>query len=159
MPMKNVKIEEIQRGIIKIEMPLIMPFYSLKRLTNYPDCFNAECVESVFNSCVNIYSLLEIEIFNYLKKNPFDISNYKQCALVYVNYHVDKKTKIPDSDNYAYKALTDLIAANFCKFGDAYNELDFHFITLKGNEEKTLIYLLSDWKRDEILKILFPNGV
>lgn len=156
--MKEAKIEEVRNGVLKIEAPLISPFYSLKRIRNYPGNYSGEYINTVHEDCIEFYRLIDLATRMYLSKHDFNVLNYQHCALVYVNYYRNSDCNIPDSDNYLYKPLTDLIVTHFCRFGDAFDELDIHFITLKGDVEKTEIYLLADWKRDEILKILLPDG-
>ena len=49
---------------------------------------------------------------------------------------------IPDSDNYEYKQITDVIVDAFAINNDSYNNVDFIYNSCVGDSTRTDVYLI-----------------
>lgn len=140
----EIEIVQFKNNIIKISMPIITPFSIYKRLKLYPkDRLTVRDIEAIDRSDLIIKTLARA-INKFLEKNNIDRSIYQNTTLMYVNiFDNDYRTdRIPDTDNYSYKAITDAIACNFILGGDSAFNMDFINISVNGEKIKTEIYLI-----------------
>lgn len=165
----KINISKLGNGIIKITMPIILPFKKLKSIRAYPnDCTQIEFAET-FDRVNCFISLLEKALDDFKKENNFSSIPMQSFTILYKNvFAKEYLSYIPDSDNYEYKQITDVIVDAFAINNDSYNNVDFIYNSGIGDSTRTDIYLipnrcfsdcLSKFLEDKESKIIkFPKG-
>ena len=157
----EIEIEKFDNNVIKISMPIITPFVIYKKEKLYPNNeLNPREIDAIDRSEFMIETL-KTAIIKFLKSNEINKSAYKKSTLIYIHYFKNSypAKRIPDTDNYSYKAFNDLITGYLTNSGDNASDTDFFIKTAHGKETHTEIYLIPDQFNSFIKKKISPNAV
>ncbi|MDD6728710.1 MAG: hypothetical protein PUE08_05775 [Eubacteriales bacterium] len=139
----RIKVELIHNGILKITMPIILPFSRLKSVRVFPRKRKPNEIMEIFERTNMIVKLLETVLFNFKKENCDPRYSFKNFTIYYKNiYATNNLRTIPDTDNYEYKQITDAIVRTFANGNDSFENADFVLTSCLGTETKTEIYLI-----------------
>lgn len=139
----KIKISKLGNGIIKITMPIILPFKKLKSIHAYPNEYtHIEFTDTIDR--VNCFtSLLEKALDDFKKENNLSSIHMQNFTILYKNiFAKENLNSIPDSDNYEYKQITDIIVNAFAHGNDGFNNVDFIYNSCLGESTHTDVYLI-----------------
>ena len=156
----DVSISILDNNIIKYSMPIIIPFCHLKRYKYFPkQATDEQIFDAVFKTDAilnSIYNATE----EFKKNNNIDVNLYKNVTILFVN-NFDKKYKqchIPDSDNYSYKHIADIITNAFCYSFDDFHSCDFVYSSRINNFTGTEVYLIPNCRLGQAVVSLIENN-
>lgn len=123
----GISVSMDDNGVITIQMPLIMPFKKLKSIRSFP-AFVTESQNAKFNfketleKANIIIDGLSYALDEFIKNTHINSADYKNAIYEYINYYNNYRG-IPDTDNFEYKQITDVIANHLTCGND--NGIDF----------------------------------
>lgn len=139
----NIEITKLENGIIKISMPIILPFHYTKKIVSLFDKKGKEYVLDKVVKADIMVDMVRRAVEKYVGEHPEDRNSMDCCTLMYLNVYERGfyQDRIPDTDNYSYKIITDIVSSTFC-FGDDFSEVDFFLKTEIGDVTHTELYLI-----------------
>lgn len=139
----QITVEVINNGIIKITMPIILPFAKTKAVKIYPNETNQSEIVEAFDRTNMIVNLLERVLLNFKNENKISTVPFKNSTIYYKNIFAKKDIRSAfDTDNYEYKQITDAIIRTFANGNDSFDNLDFVLTSCVGSTTRTEIYLI-----------------
>ena len=157
----EIEITKFDNDVIKISMPIITPFVAYKKKKLYPKSVtNLREIDAISRS-ENMIVTLERAAIKFLKTNKIDREIYKKKTLIYINYFENsyQRRLIPDTDNYSYKAFTDIIAGYFTNSSDNAFSTDFFIKTAYGEKTHTELFLIPAQFDSFIKDTISPNAI
>ncbi len=138
-PILDIKIMEDETGLY-IDMPILLPFKKLKTLNLTPNPDKKTLIKTQ-EMCNAISLCLDAALFDYLKKNNLDKVKYSKATYIYTNFYNNDypKKRIPDSDNYEYKHITDTVVRKISNLDDGFENLEFVFRTKFDDRNHTVL--------------------
>lgn len=157
----GIEIVKFDNDVIKISMPIITPFAIYKRVMLYPNNELTPREIDAIDRSEFMIETLKTAIIKFIKCNEINHIAYKKSTLLYIHYFKNNypMRRIPDTDNYSYKAFNDLITGYLAGYGDNALETDFFIKTAHGKETHTEIYLIPKQFNSFIKKIISPKAV
>lgn len=139
----NIDIKLLKKGIICLSIPIITPFSIYHTLQLYPKNIERPYIVNAIDKTFSQLYLIQKELENFFDDNNIEQEKYKHMSVVFINHYGEKydNIRIPDSNNYAYKALTDVICSVF-KCEEIGSVVDTIIQSRSGRETFTEIYIL-----------------
>lgn len=139
----QIKILLLDSGIIKISMPIILPFKKLKEFKSYPFGVKKISEKETFEKANALLFLLREELKKFKKETNFSNFSADRITFLYRNcINTDRLYSIPDCDNYEYKQITDTIAASLFYGSDGYDVFNYAIKTECSSFTKTEVYII-----------------
>lgn len=138
----GIKIFE-KDGKMIIELPVLLPFKKLKNL-NLDVKPDDKKYKETQEHCNAIATALNNALKHYVAFHIIDRKKYSKAIYVYTHFFGNEfpDKRIPDSDNYEYKQVTDIVVANISNLDDGFENLEFHFKTEKGDRTYTQLMII-----------------
>lgn len=157
----EIEISKLDNNVIKISMPIITPFVAYKKKKLYPTSVTNAKEINIINRSEIMIDMLERAVMQFIEKNKIDRSVYQKKTLFYINYFENsyQRRLVPDTDNYSYKAFTDIITGYFTSSGDSAFNTDFILKTTHGDKTHTEIYLVPAHFNSFINNCISPNAI
>lgn len=136
----GIAVSMDEDGILTIQMPLILPFKKIKTIRSFP-AFVTESPNAKFNlkdtleKANIIIDGLTYALDEFVKNTNINSADYMNAIYEYTNYYCGNYRGVPDTDNFEYKQITDVVANHLTCGND--NGIDFLLRSRTGNDTYT----------------------
>lgn len=123
-----------------VKMPLLLPFKKLKNLQLQNDP-NMVVFYKSYEHCNALIDALHFEFENYLTNHKIDKQKYTFSTFIYTHIFDScfPKYRIPDTDNYEIKQITDTVINYVSSKDDGFQYISFHFDSVIGSSNNTIL--------------------
>ena len=128
---------------LTIDLPLLLPFKKSKGfgLDINPDLKKQKATQE---HCNAIATALNTTLLKYTSSHSINRDKYSKALYMFTNYFNGDflKKNIPDTDNYEYKRIVDIVVANVSNLDDGFENVEFYYRSRRGEKSHTQLKII-----------------